>query len=243
MSKTAFGESKANAVRPPWLRWFARVAFGIVAIAVLTTPRWGPPTLARLDFFHVRKVQFQGVRYASTPQLLAALALDSTSSVWGDLHQFATRISRHPMVQSVDVTRTLPATIIVSIVERTPVALIPADGVLSPVDASGHTLPINAAQKLIDAPIAASADTTVLRFLDALRHESPRMYARVIEIRRSDRHELLIQLKGMRVRCRDDVTVDRLEDILPVEESLAQQNQHAVELDLRFQDQVIARIP
>ena len=238
-------QSKADGQneRPRWLRWVLRTLFALVAVAVLTTPWWGPSSLARLDFFHVRKVQFEGVRYASTSELLATLALDSTASVWGDLHQFATRIAKHPMVQSVDVTRTLPSTVVVTIVERTPVALVSTNGTLNPVDATGHALPINAAQTIIDAPIAASADTIVLRFLDALRHEDPRLYARVIEIRRSPRQEMLIQLKGVVVRCRVDVTVARLEDILRVEESLAQQNQHAVELDLRFQDQVIARIP
>lgn len=229
--------------RPRWLRWLLRTIFGILSVAVLSTPWWGPMTLAKLDFFRVRKVQFEGVRFASASELLGLMALDSTASVWDDLDAYTTRVAKHPMVQSADITRTLPSTVVVTIVERTPVALVPTNGTLNPVDANGNALPINAAEKIIDVPIASSADTTALHFLDALRIESPRMYARVIEIRRVAKHELLIQLKGMLVRSRDDVTVARLEDILRVEESLAQQNQHAVELDLRFQDQVIVKLP
>ncbi|MEP6764543.1 MAG: FtsQ-type POTRA domain-containing protein, partial [Gemmatimonadaceae bacterium] len=208
------------AERPRWLRWLLRTLFGILSVSVLSTPWWAPLTLAKLDFFRVRKVQFEGIRYASASELLATLALDSTASVWDDLDAYTTRLAKHPMVQSADITRTLPSTVVVTIVERTPVALVTMNGMLNPVDANGNTLPIDAAQRVIDAPIATSADTTTLRFLDALRTESPRMYARVIEIRRVARHELLIQLKGMLVRTRDDVTVARLEDILRVEESL-----------------------
>ena len=40
-----------------------------------------------------------------------------------------------------------------------------------------------------------------------------------------------------------DVTADRLADIVPVEQDLARRNLRATELDLRFRDQVIARLP
>ena len=39
-----------------------------------------------------------------------------------------------------------------------------------------------------------------------------------------------------------DVTADRLTDIVPVEQDLARRNLRAVELDLRFRDQVVARL-
>jgi cell division protein FtsQ len=40
----------------------------------------------------------------------------------------------------------------------------------------------------------------------------------------------------------DDVSVERLSDILPVEADLARRQARAVELDLRYRDQVIARV-
>lgn len=229
--------------RPRWLRWTLRVLFLCVVGAVGSTPWWGPQTLARLDYFRVRKVDFEGVRYVNPSELVAKLALDSTASIWDDLDAYAARVAKHPMVQSVDVTRTMPSTVVVSIVERLPVALVPDKGALVPVGASGQVLPIDPVHKAIDVPIAATADTAILRFLDGLREDAPRLYERVVEIRRVNKREFWLQLKGVVVRTRDDVTVDRLGDILRVEETLAQQNQHVVELDLRFQDQVIARTP
>lgn len=233
----------AMAERPRWRLWVLRAMFGALAAAVLATPWWGSETLSRLDYFRVRRVQFEGVRYVSPNELVARLAMDSTASIWNDLDLLAARVAQHPLVQSVDITRTMPSTIVVRIVERVPVALVPGRGALGPVDAAGHALPIDPTRHSIDAPIVATADTTILRFLDGLRNEAPRMYERVIELRRVNGREWWIQLKDVVVRTRDDLTVERLQDILRVEESLAQQNQHAVELDLRFQDQVIARLP
>jgi cell division protein FtsQ len=45
------------------------------------------------------------------------------------------------------------------------------------------------------------------------------------------------------VRATPEVTVDRFKDILPVEADLARNRLRAVELDLRFRNQVIARQP
>ncbi|MBC8086638.1 MAG: FtsQ-type POTRA domain-containing protein [Phycisphaerae bacterium] len=232
-----------TAERPRWLRWTLRALFAIIAGAVLSTPWWGPQTLARLDYFRVRKVEFDGVRFVNPSDLVARLALDSTASIWNDLDQFASRVAQHPMVLSAEVTRTLPSTVVVKIVERVPVALVADSGGLSPVDAAGRMLPIDPARKNLDVPIVATADTAILRFLDGLRADDPRMYERVIEMRRVNRREFRLELKGVSVRSMDDLTVDRLSDILPVEKSLADQNQRVVELDLRFQDQVIARTP
>ena len=234
--------------RPRWLRWSLRVLFLVTAGAVVGTPWWGPQTLARLDYFRVRRVEFDGVRYVNPSELVAKLALDTTASIWDDLDRYAARVAKHPMVQTVEVTRTLPSTVVLTIVERLPIALVSnggtaGNGTLATVDATGHVLPIDPARKNIDVPIVATADTAILRFLDALRADAPRLYDRVVEVRRVNRREFLMRLKGVTVRTNDNVTVDRLGDILRVEESLAQQNQHVVELDLRFQDQVIARTP
>ncbi|MEO7359983.1 MAG: FtsQ-type POTRA domain-containing protein [Gemmatimonadaceae bacterium] len=239
--------------RPRWLRWMLRVLFLVVAGAVVSTPWWGPQSLARLDYFRVRRVEFDGVRFVNPSELVAKLALDTTSSIWDDLDQYALRVAKHPMVQAVEVTRTLPSTVVLSIVERLPIALVSdsgtlgsgtlGSGTLDAVDATGHRLPIDPTRKNIDVPIVATADTAILRFLDALRADAPRLYERVVEVKRVNKREFWMQLKGITVRTNDDVTVGRLGDILRVEESLAQQNQHVVELDLRFQDQVIARTP
>jgi cell division protein FtsQ len=45
------------------------------------------------------------------------------------------------------------------------------------------------------------------------------------------------------VRTMPDVTVGRLAELVPVEVDLARRGVRALEIDLRFRDQVIARLP
>jgi hypothetical protein len=54
--------------------------------------------------------------------------------------------------------------------------------------------------------------------------------------------ELVLQLNSGSVRAMQDVTLDRLADIEPVEADLARKQLRVAEIDLRYRDQVIARL-
>jgi cell division protein FtsQ len=233
----------APAAEPRWKR-IARV--GALAAAVLTllgAPWWGPPALSTFDFFHVRQVEFDGVRYTDPGELMPLLALDTLASVWMPLDSLEARVAAHPMVVSAIARRSLPATIRITVVERIPVALAPGDGGLVPVDARGERLPIDPARAPLDVPVIAETDTALLRVLDQVRQDAPTLWVRVSQARRDVGRDLRFTLGGVTLRARDDVTVARLGDILPVEADLARRRLRPTELDLRFRDQVIARLP
>jgi cell division protein FtsQ len=226
-----------------WRRWLTRAGLGALAAAVVLTPWWGPRALATLDFFHVRKIEFDGVRYANPSELVALLALDTMASVWTPLEPLGERVAGHAMVTSARVARRLPATLLVSVVERTPVALIPSDRGLAAVDAEGQTLPIDPSSTPVDVPVLAAPDSALLQLLDRIRGGSPALWSRLAGARREGAQDIRLDLGEFDLRARYDVTVARLADILPVEADLAQRRLRAVELDLRFRDQVIARLP
>jgi cell division protein FtsQ len=228
----------------------------LAASATVTGPWWGPPALATLDFFHVRTVEFDGVRFAKTAELMQRLNVDTTQSVWQSVDSLAARVAAHPMVARVDIERDLPATLRVHVTERIPVALVPAKGGLRPADATGALLPIDPSAIALDMPLAASADSALLTVLDGLRQNAPELYARVTEAKRVNADELRFVLtagttgaagpammNAVVVRTGAEVTVARFRDILPVEADLARNHLRVVELDLRFRDQVIARQP
>ncbi|HYW32732.1 MAG TPA: FtsQ-type POTRA domain-containing protein [Gemmatimonas sp.] len=219
----------------------------LLAMLVVGSPWWGPRALAQLDFFHVRRVEFEGLRYARAVDLVRALAVDTTQSVWQSLPALESRITAHPLVAAAAVERRMPGTILVHIAERQPVALVMARGELRPVDASGAILPIDLVLRPMDVPIVTSRDSAMLRLLDGLRQEAPLLYARISEAQRAGPDELRLLLGSPRgpvtVRTSPDVTVSRFRDILPVEADLARNNLRVAELDLRFRDQVIARQP
>jgi cell division protein FtsQ len=72
----------------------------------------------------------------------------------------------------------------------------------------------------------------------------PAFYARVSAVRRTGggRDEILLELEKQPVRAMQDVSMERLAEIAPVEEDLARKQLRAAEIDLRFRDQVIARL-
>ena len=62
------------------------------------------------------------------------------------------------------------------------------------------------------------------------------------EVRRERRNEVLLAIPPLTVRAMLDVAPSRLGEILPVEQDLVRRGARVVELDLRYRDQVIARL-
>jgi cell division protein FtsQ len=225
-------------------RW--RLAGGaLLLVMVFAMPWWGPPALARLAFFRVRKIEIIGARFTPKEDILSRLQLDSSKSVWAPLGPLAARVRTHPQLLDAVVTRKLPGTIVVQVTERRPVGLVSTTAGLRAIDERGVQLPLDPSRTPVDAPVVAAArgETTVYHLLGALQREAPGLYARVSSIRAAGGGELLIQLAGLPVRTMTTVTLARLADIEPVERDLARRQLRAAELDLRYRDQVIARLP
>jgi cell division protein FtsQ len=187
-------------------------------------------------------VEVVGVRYVAPKSLLDALALDSAGTIWQNLRPLTARIRKHPQVRDVTISRKLPGTLVLHVVEDLPVALLGTASGMEPLDRDGRALPIDPTQTSLDLPIVARRDSSVLRMLDAVREAQPALFARVSEIRWDERGGLRVILSGLTVRASADCSADRFAEILPVESDLARRGRRATELDLRFRDQIVARI-
>jgi cell division septal protein FtsQ len=170
------------------------------------------------------------------------------------------RLLHHPQVTDVSITRRMPGTLVVTVQENQPVALIQSATGLLPYDSLGRQLPIDPASTNLDLPIVATRDPVLLKLVGAIRNAEPRVFARVEEVRRIGRDEILLTLstgtvlaksrtdsltsggETLRVRVPIGLSVERLADIFPVERDLARRQAHVGELDLRYRDQVIARL-
>lgn len=224
-------------------RWAWRVAWGLALAVVVALPWWGRAVLQRLDFFHVRIVEVQGARYLDPAAVVHRLDVDSLHSVWDELAPLAQRLRTDPLIRDVTVDRRLPGTLVVRLTERTPVAFVATGNGLQLRDAEGNVLPIDPSRTPVDVPVLASPDTAVLRLLGELRTSQPEFYSRLSEVRQGGPNELIFRLYATTVRTGTDVNAQRFGDLKLVEDDLAQRDQRAVELDLRFRDQVIARLP
>ena len=241
MSDPASGSEPRS---PRFSRWQLTTGVLLVAVA-MAIPFWGPRLLSHLDFFRVRKVEVLGLRFTPPAEVLSRLAVDTTHSVWEPLDPLAARAATHPQIERATVRRRLPGTLVVEVVERRPVALVPVGPALRAVDERGVALPLDPSRTPVDAPVVTAPlrATSVYHLLGAMQREAPALYARVSSVRVVAGDELLLQLPNLPVRTMTSVTLARLGDIEPVERDLAKRQLRAAELDLRYRDQVIARLP
>jgi cell division protein FtsQ len=226
--------------------WKKRALIGAVALVALfvaASPWWGPHLLSNLAFFRMQRVEIHGLRYLAESELLEKLAVDTSQSIWMDLAPLRKRLEEHPQLLGVTVSRKLPGTLVVRVQERQPVAIVPSTKGFVAIDDSGATLPIDPASGDVDVPILPKADTALVRLLSQLKKSEPSLYQRVSKVSRVGKNELRIEMMTVVVLAMSDVTVQRLQDILPVERDLAAKGMKVAELDLRFfgPGQVIAR--
>jgi cell division protein FtsQ len=215
---------------------------GIGALVLVSSPLWGPLVMRRMAFFHVRRIEIVGAHYVAPSDILARLHVDTLKSVWDPAAPLAARVMTHSEVERAVVRRKLPGTLVVEITERVPVALVPASAGFRVYDARGIALPIDPAKVPVDAPVLSQPDTMVLRLLGAMRVGMPALYARLSAVTTMGKDEMRLDLKSQPVRAMKDVTLERLAEIEPVEADLVRKQLRATEIDLRYRDQVIARL-
>lgn len=216
----------------------------VVALAVLVAgaPWWGARLLSHLSYFQLRRVEVYGRQFIQPAEVLARLRVDTNTSIWTDLGVLERRVAAHPQVRSVEIERKLPGTLVVRLTENLPVAFVPVRQGLQVVDADGRTLPIDPSRTSVDLPVVARADIAMLHLLADVRARTPELFDRISTVRRDGRDELALALPDVTVRAMADVSARRLADIIPVEHDLARRHARVAELDLRFRDQVIARL-
>ena len=228
--------------KPRWRRWLKPALLAAGVFLVLLTPVWAPPLLARMDFFHVRHVEVTGARYLDPAEVLSRMRVDTMVSVWDATDGMRDRIATHALVRGVRIERKLPGTLVVHIDEHVPVALVPTTNGFLAYDERGVALPIDPTMSDVDVPISSAPDSGTLRLLGAVRTGAPDLYRRLSEVRRDIAGELIFVLDSLPVRALTDVTLQRLTDLALVERDLARRRLRATELDLRYRDQVIARL-
>ncbi len=239
--------------------WRILGALFLVAI-IFAAAHYSLVGMRTMAFFRVRTIEIRGTRYLQPNEIVQRLQVDTLRSLWDDLGPLEARIRNHPQVSDVHITRRMPGTLVVTLRENLPVALIPTANGLAPYDSLGRELPIDPLRTDLDLPVTSNRDPAILRLLGSVRAADPALFQRVSEVRRTGRNELLLLLSSaysappaprdstsrqtgvLHVRAPVGVSAERLTDIFPVESDLVARQARIGELDLRFRDQVIARI-
>lgn len=245
----------------------------LLVIFLIASYWWAPPLLSRLAFFRLRQVEVKGTHFVAPHDIVARMRIDTLTSIWGNTERYRERIESHPQVRSADIERKLPSTLVVTVHERPPIALVPAAQGFQIFDSAAHLLPLDPRVSAPDLPIVAQRDTALIGLLGRIRSQQPALFDRISEVARSGPAEIAVTLtwndeksgatpsdssvlspndstakktpppiRTIRVRLPLGVTVTRLTDIFPVESDLRRRGAKIVELDLRYRDQVIARV-
>ena len=230
--------SDRPARRPGW-----RVAGLAAAVAAVSAAAWfgAPKVLNRMEFFRIRRIEVSGAVHHTPRGIVDALLLGRRSSVFDDLDAMERRIARLPAIETAEVGRRLPGTLVVSVVETEPIALAPQrNGTLVPIGLSGRVLPYDPAAAAPDLPIASSADSLLARVLGVVRDADPALFARLAAGARVQ-NDVVLELDGRRLWFTAGATVDDVRAVAAVADDLARRGRTWRELDGRFAGQVVVR--
>lgn len=160
---------------PVWL-WrqgrFAETAEWASAQSLAASARMG---------FSVRQVLLQGRRETSREQVLAALKVKRGQPIFAfDPHRAKARLEALPWVYAASVERRPPDTVLVELMERTPMALWQSDGRLALVDHEGVIIQDHPPARFANLPVIVGEDAPAhaQALLDILGNE-PALYERV----------------------------------------------------------------
>jgi hypothetical protein len=241
-----------------------RSAAAVVVVAGLSAVWWGPLLLRRADWFEVRRVEVSGVRLLGPHEVLAAAGLPRNSAnVWDAYEPIVEALRAHPMIEDAQVERRLPGTLRIRVTEKRPVALVEAP-VLRAATATAELLAIEPAGRRVDlplvrlAPVSGEPDSAYLVRLQPLLAEvgrlaqlDPELLGRTSEVRLEQDGVLRLVLARPRADVLVGIGADapRLRQLLGVLQELELRADPGaapagrVQVDLRFEGQVVLRYP
>jgi cell division protein FtsQ len=228
-------------VPEPRLAW-RRAAIATCATVLIAGLWYGAPAvLNKMEFFRIRRIEVSGATHHTPRAIVDALLLGRRSSVFDDLEAMERRIARLPAVETAEVGRRLPGTLVVSVLEREPVALAPErNGTLVPIDLAGRPLPYDPAQAAPDLPIVAAADSLVARVLNLVREVDPSLFARLTTGVRV-RDDVVLETDDRRLWLTAGATAEDVRALVAVADDLTRRGRGWRELDARFAGQIVVR--
>ncbi len=214
-----------------------------------------PEALASMEAFRVQDVEVSGLRHLTRGQVLEAMDVTTETSIWESRDRWIAGLRAHPLVKDVHVRRRMPATLVVRVVERWPVALVPTP-TLEPVDAEGVRLALDPAELRLDLPVVAPREPVApgSRLVPASTRDLLSSVGRLMEADTAFAQMVsTVEWRGpatlvarwsepaVDFLLRPDTSPERIRDGLTVLADAAGRGRMPREIDLRYADQVVVR--
>jgi hypothetical protein len=234
---------------------FVFMAALAVALAAITSR--APEALAKVEAFRITEIRVEGNRFLTQAEAEETLAVPPLASVWDDFEAWEDRLRAHPLVEDVEISRRFPGTLVLNVVENTPVALAP-NPTLEPVDALGRFLPLDPAVHRLDLPLITVGSSGMVETPSAA--ERRLVAGEIAEMSQGD-PEFLSRISGVALDSRGELRAEIFdppttllfrpnlprrrfqEGFLVLGDALDRfEGAGIAELDLRFEDQVVVRL-
>lgn len=235
----------------------------LIALGGCGVAAWllGPGLLREFEAFEVRRVEISGVSLLAPGEVLAASGIRQGQNLWEDREIWERALRAHGGIASAQVTRRLPGTLRVRVMEKRPIAYVEA-GALRLATADGDVLPVDPSRRPVDLPIVRadrsdSAGVVVARRLLAiagrLERVDPALLAEISEIRAPRSGvggAVLVHPMGDLV-IPDAADAARIAELRAVLDHLRAHGMAAdrasaaspLRVDLRYDDQIVVRLP
>jgi cell division septal protein FtsQ len=219
--------------RPGWKILGGAALLGLVWFGL-------PPVLRHVDFFLVRKVEVRGQRNLRAEDLVRRLPIPPGLNLFDDLSAIRRAADSMPGLESARVTRRPPGTLVITVREAAPVALVLDGGSLRMVSEAGRVLPFDPTVAAPDLPLIREPDSLVTRLLARVRDADATLFAQVVSGWRSG-DDVVLAADGRRYLFRPDAPAEVIRAVTAVAQDLAKKGRPWAELDARYAGQIVVR--
>jgi cell division protein FtsQ len=236
-------------------RWRTAMAVVVVGLA-LYAGRRAVSIVADLKIFHVERINVRGNHRLSSGEVMSLVSgLRGRSILEIDLEEWRTALLDSPWVADASLRRTLPSTVDIVILERTPLGIGRINGSLYLVDDRGTVIDeygpnyADLDLPIIDGLSGAPGDenTNVFRamlarrLLDALKVQN--LAGRISQIDVTDARNAVVLLDDdpTQLRLGNERFVERLQSYFELAPTLREQVPAMDYVDLRFDERVYVR--
>ncbi len=110
---------------PRWRRWIIAVPATTAVALIIGGVWWAHGSLHQISYLEVREIRVRGNVHLKTTEILSRLRLRPPVNILQlNLEEVAGRITTHPWVLSASIQRQPPLSLIITVEERRPVALL-----------------------------------------------------------------------------------------------------------------------
>lgn len=228
----------------------ATTAIGVVAAGIVGVSH----LLREMRYFEVRAVEVSGVHLLAPHEVVHAAAIREGQTVWDDPAAWERALESHAAIESAQVSRRFPGTLVIRVEEKRAVAYV-EEGSLTPVTGAGERLPVDPTRAPAHLPIARGAEgeevpVRLLAEVERLTRLDPELFSDVSEVRARDPEgrTLLLHHRKADVLIPAGAAAARLAELRVVLAHLERgpapgDAEGVARVDLRFAEQVVVRLP